>query len=70
MLGTFFSAGVRAYDIRDPFAPREVAWYVPETPSGSPVGAVQLNDVFVDDRGIVFTVDRHSGGLYVIEMDL
>lgn len=70
VLGTFFSAGVRAYDIRDPFAPREVAWYVPETPAGSPVGAVQLNDVFVDDRGIVFTVDRHSGGLYVIEMDL
>jgi hypothetical protein len=28
-----------------------------------------LNDVFIDDRGIVFTVDRFVGGLYVLEMD-
>jgi len=26
--------------------------------------------VFVDDRGIIFTVDRHAGGLYVLEMNL
>lgn len=28
----------------------------------------QLNDVFVDNRAIVYTVDRHSGGLYILEM--
>ncbi len=68
IVGTFFNAGVRAYDISDPFAPREIAYFVPPPPNGSPVGAVQLNDVFVDDRGLVFTVDRHTGGLYVLEM--
>jgi hypothetical protein len=26
--------------------------------------------VFVDDRGIVFTVDRGGGGLYILEMKL
>jgi hypothetical protein len=70
VLGTFFNAGVRAYDISDPYAPREVAYFVPPRPEGSPVGSAQINDVFVDDRGIVFTVDRHAGGLYALEMKL
>src|SRR5207253_3189780 len=65
VLGTFFNAGVRAYDVRDPYSPREIAWFVPPAPAGSPVGAAQLNDVFVDDRGIVFTVDRHAGDFIV-----
>ncbi len=68
IVGSFFNGGVRAYDIRDPFAPREIAHFVPPAPNGSPVGSVQLNDVFVDDRGIVFAVERHTGGLYIIEM--
>jgi len=38
-------------------------------PKGSPAGAIQLNDVFVDERGIVYTMDRFSGGLYTLEMD-
>jgi hypothetical protein len=68
VLGTFFNAGVRAYDVRDPYAPREIAHFIPPTPEGSPVSTAQINDVFVDDRGIVFAVDRHAGGLYIIEM--
>ena len=38
-------------------------------PKGAPAGAIQLNDVFVDERSIVYTVDRHTGGLYTLEMD-
>lgn len=69
ILGTFFNGGLRAFDITDPYAPREVAHFVPEAPRGSPVGAIQINDVFVDDRGVVFCVDRKIGGLYILEMD-
>ncbi len=68
IVGTFFNAGVRAYDIANPFEPREIAYYVPAAPPLSRAGAIQLNDVYVDDRRIVYTVDRFAGGLYVLEM--
>jgi hypothetical protein len=69
IIGTFFNGGVRAFDLSDPFRPEEVASYVPPAPNGSPRGS-QLNDVFVDERGVVYTVDRYTGGLYVLEMRL
>ena len=43
--------------------------FVPKAPALAPRGTIQLNDVFVDERGIVYTIDRHVGGLYVLEMD-
>jgi hypothetical protein len=70
VIGTFFNAGVRAYDIADPYQPREVAYFVPASPPLSRAGAIQLNDVYVDERRIVYTVDRFAGGLYVLEMTL
>ena len=70
ILGTFFNGGVRAFDLSDPFRPEEVAHFVPPAPHDSPRGAVQLNDVFVDERGVVYTVDRFTGGLYILEMRL
>ena len=39
-------------------------------PPLSPVGAIQLNDVYVDDRRLVYTVDRFCGGLYILEMNI
>jgi hypothetical protein len=69
ILGTFFNGGLRAYDISNPYQPKEIAAFVPPPPKGTPAGAVQLNDVFVDDREIVYTMDRHTGGLYVLEME-
>jgi hypothetical protein len=68
VVGTFFNGGVRAFDLSDPFRPREVAWFVPAAPPGSRAGASQINDVFVDDRSVVYAVDRLVGGLYVLEM--
>jgi hypothetical protein len=70
VVGTFFNGGVRAFDVSDPFRPKEAAYYVPSAPRGSRAGAIQINDVFVDERGIVYAVDRIIGGLYVLEMTL
>ncbi|MBI4275930.1 MAG: hypothetical protein HY659_14645 [Rhizobiales bacterium] len=69
IIGTFFNAGLRAYDISNAYQPREIAAFVPPAPPLAPRGTIQLNDVFVDEREIVYTVDRHAGGLYVLEMD-
>jgi hypothetical protein len=70
IVGTFFNGGVRAFDVSDPFRPTEVAWAVPPAPRKSRAKAIQLNDVFVDERQIVYTVDRLIGGLYIYEMKL
>jgi hypothetical protein len=70
IVGAYFNGGVRVHDIRDPFEPKEIASYVPQAPQGSPAGAAQINDVYVDENAIVYAVDRHTGGLYVLEMNL
>ncbi|MCP5156642.1 MAG: hypothetical protein H6983_20870 [Ectothiorhodospiraceae bacterium] len=62
---TWFSAGLRIYDIRDPYRFEEIAAFLPETPKGQ--RGCRISDVYVDDRGIVFTTDRARGGLYVLE---
>jgi len=70
VIGTLFNGGVRVWSLADPFRPEEVAYYVPPPPRKSPVGAIQLNDVLVDERGVVYAVDRLVGGLYVLELRL
>ncbi len=69
VLGTFFNGGLRAYDISNPYQPKEVATFVPPGPRLSKYQSIQLNDVFADEREIVYTVDRFGGGLYILEMD-
>ena len=67
IFGTYFAGGLRAYDLSNPYRPVEIGAFVPPPPKGAPSGSIQLNDVFVDKRGIVYTVDRHVGGLYILE---
>ena len=70
VVATFFNGGVRAYDIKNPYQPQEIAYFVPAAPKLSPKGAVQINDVFIDDRNLVYVGDRFSGGLYILEMNV
>ena len=51
--------GLRIVDIADPLAPREVGYYIPEPAGGR--AAPQTNDVDVDERGLVYIVDRYVG---------
>lgn len=70
ILGTFFNGGLRVYDLANPYQPKEVAYFVPGAPKLSPKGSVQINDVYVDDRQLVYIGDRFTGGLYILEMNI
>ena len=67
IVGAYFNAGVRVHDLVDPFRPEEVAFYIP--PGDSERG-ININDVYVDERGLIYAIDRTGGGLFVLELDL
>ncbi len=77
---SWFNAGVRAIDVRDPWSPREAAFYIPATTANTDVRCttiggveicnfvIQTNNVEVDDRGFIYAVDRANTGLHILEL--
>ena len=55
----WFGAGLRIIDMADPSAPREVGFFIPEPVGGK--SAPQSNDVVLDERGLIYMVDRLVG---------
>ena len=68
VFGTFFNGGVRVYDTTNPFQPQEVAYFVPQIPEGA--ASLGINDVYLDENGIMYVVDRIKGGLYILELNI
>ncbi len=75
-----FNAGVRALDVRDPFNPKEIGFFIPAITDRTDkrcVGtgatekckvAIQTNNVDVDDRGYIYIADRANTGLHILEL--
>ena len=63
---TWFAAGLRIVDIKDPENPTEAGFYIPG--AGKDGAEPQTNDVEMDDRGLLFITDK-SVGFDVIEFD-
>ena len=52
----------------EPFPPPKVARYIPRIPEcADPNG---INDVHMDENGIMYVVDRLQGGLYILELNV
>jgi len=64
----YFTGGVRAYDIREPQAPVEVAFYVPESNALTEPDGYMTNNLEVDNRGYVLAVDRNGAGFDLLEL--
>lgn len=77
---SYFNGGIRAFDIRDPFDPFEVAHFVPEVNNNTLESCdevdgveqctyvIQTNNVNIDDRGYIYAVDRANTGLHIVEL--
>lgn len=74
MFVSYQNAGLRVYDISNPFRPEEVAACVPPAPKklmdyrpDRPL-VVDTTDVYVDRQGLIYTTDMNAG-LYIMEME-
>ena len=77
---TFFNAGVRAIDVRNPYQPKEIGYYIPAITEATDKRcvkvdgkdrckvAIQTNNVETDDRGYIYIVDRANTGMHILEL--
>ncbi len=80
MFFSWFNAGMRVVDVRDPYHPAEVGYYIPRTTKNTDKRcrdevnntdckiAIQVNNMEVDDRGYIYIVDRANTGLSIVEL--
>ena len=74
VFATYQNAGVRVFDLADPFFPREVGAFVPPAPArlfdsrpGRP-RVIQSCDVYVEADGVLYVTD-YNAGLYVLQYE-
>ena len=72
IFATYHNAGLRVFDIKDQFAPKEIAYWVPPVPKKlidprpNVALAAQTCDAYVSKNGIIYLSDWNAG-LHVLE---
>jgi hypothetical protein len=76
----YFNAGLRAVDVRDPYRPKEIGFFIPSITEATDKRcikvdgqdrcktAIQSNNVETDDRGYIYVVDRANTGMHILEL--
>jgi len=73
IFATYQNAGLRLYDIKDPFRPTEIGHVVPDLPKrlvdtrAGRVNNLHSADVYVTEDGLVFLTDISGAGLHILE---
>jgi hypothetical protein len=65
VVGSYFNGGVRIQSIADPSHPVEIGYLVPPAAPRNK-STIQINDVYVDENGLIYANDRDMGGLYIM----
>jgi len=70
----YFHAGMRVYDVSDPYYIKEIAYFIPPNPEHTyfdvPIPGPMLGtteDCVVDDRGYIY-VDTFHDGMYILKL--
>ena len=72
IFATYHNAGVRVFDIENPFQPREAGFFVPPDPEHmfdprpNRPKVIQSADCFVDAQGVIYLTDNNAG-LYILQ---
>ena len=67
LVGSFFAGGIRAYSFADPYHPVEIGYLVEAAPAKNATHTIQINDIYVDENGLIYANDRLSGGLDIVK---
>src|ERR1700676_4708549 len=80
MVSAWFDAGIRVTDIRDPYHPAEVAFFIAPVnantqPSSAVINGVTVtakgvscDNTYVDNDGLLYCGDRVGGGLDIVQL--
>jgi hypothetical protein len=76
----WFAGGVHVFDLRNPFHPKDIAWFIPNVNKNAQPScatrngvkschtAIGTNNAATDDRGFVYIVDRWGSGAHILEL--